>query len=682
MTDITKRIVVVLGMHRSGTSAITRGLQVLSLDLGDKLMGGVPDNNEKGFWEDVEIYAFNEALLKKLDSAWDRLAQLDDRALLRPEFSLERKAAAALLQGKLPDNAVFAFKDPRTSVLLPFWQSIFTQLGLSASYLISIRNPLDVAESLHRRDGFAQVKGLMLWAKYVVGALRYTQQKRRVFVTYDAMLEAPADQLSRIARALELPPPEAAPQALNEFTKEFLSPALRHSVTAFERLSDTLLVSPFVSELYQLLQQLATDGLPTNGKAFDQRWQAFEKRYIEFLPLLAHSDRLEIARAQVTREREHAMQQLAIAIDAQDQALNARQAQATLYDQMLDELTKLRIQIEELHAQHLAAEQALGKLSQEHADTNIAYQQSLSEKADLAGQLGAAQQAVQAVQAAQSSIHSLTEAQTLLQQEHQSAQAEAAQLTETIHKLEQLRSHERLESQSPKEQVISTQAQLETLRREQQLLQEEKAELVASRGQLQHQIQQLQNQCTTEQHNALRLSQQLEQTNTQLARILSSKSWALTKPLCFLRRSMMTKPYWLVRRLISDGAHAAWRSLPIPLDAKQRFKSNLFKGLPFVFRWTQAYRSWQNFTAPIAHNLPTPGYGKAPTSPPLATASAEYVAAGATLPNDNYFNMQHSKNPAPQLRLPVGTPPAQTKSPALAKPWLVATIIAEVKDKK
>lgn len=58
------RIVVVLGMHRSGTSVITRGLQVLGVDLGEKLIGGIAGNNEKGFWEDAEINDFNIPLCR------------------------------------------------------------------------------------------------------------------------------------------------------------------------------------------------------------------------------------------------------------------------------------------------------------------------------------------------------------------------------------------------------------------------------------------------------------------------------------------------------------------------------------------------------------------------------------------------------------------------------------------
>ncbi|WP_137819732.1 glycoside hydrolase family 99-like domain-containing protein [Pseudomonas sp. 2FG] len=711
MAEVTKRIVVVLGMHRSGTSAITRGLQVLSLDLGDKLIGAIPGNNEKGFWEDAEINAFNEALLKKLDSAWHRLAKLDDQVLLRPEFSLERKTATALLQGKLSDNTVFAFKDPRVAILLPFWQNIFAQLDLKASYLIAIRNPLDVAQSLHKRDDFAQVKGLMLWAKHQVGALRGTHQQQRVFVTYDAMLEEPEEQLTRIARALELPPPQSAPQALREYTEEFLTPALRHNVAAHERLTDTQQVSPFIHELYQLLQQLAADSLPANGNALEQRWQAFEQRYLEFLPLLAHSDLLEKARDAATRERESALQQLAIAINTRDQAVNAQQTLAASHEQLFNELTSLRIQLEQLQIQHLAAEQALSKLAQEHAQVSASYEHSLSEKADLIDQLNAAQQAAQeevarltealselaqehaqvsaayqhslsekadlidqlnaAQQAAQEEVARLTETLSELAQEHaqvsaayeyslsekadltdqlnaaqQAAQEEVARLTETLQHVKQLHTQSAQTAQQLQQQLAGTQAQLENLRQEQERLQEEKTGLIArqdetgkalhdtrlsveklndTRDQLQQQVGHLQGQYAAEQHNVLHLSQQLAQTNAQLARIISSKSWFLTKPLRFLRRSMMTRPYRFIRRTFSNTAHAAWHQLPFSSEAKQRFKNTIFKSLPTVFRWTQAYRSWQNFTAPINHNPPAcSAIATAPTQL-QASASAEYI---------------------------------------------------------
>ena len=62
------RLIVVLGMHRSGTSAITRGLQVMGVELGDRMMPPVEGNNSKGFWEDLDLYALNIEILNNIGS--------------------------------------------------------------------------------------------------------------------------------------------------------------------------------------------------------------------------------------------------------------------------------------------------------------------------------------------------------------------------------------------------------------------------------------------------------------------------------------------------------------------------------------------------------------------------------------------------------------------------------------
>ena len=290
---IGKRIVVVLGMHRSGTSVITRGLQVLGVDLGDKLMGGIPGNNEKGFWEDAEINDFNNSLLLKLGSGWDRLNALDEVALLGAEFAQKRNQALNLLRGKLSSDSIFAFKNPRTAILLPFWQVIFNDLDLSVSYLIAVRNPMEVAESLHRRDGISLLKGLLLWVKYSVAAVRGTQGARRMFVSYAALMQDPLSQLKRIAQVLDLPSPETNQQGLFEYTEEFLSPELRHNVSAVDALLAPGQIPPFVSDFYRFLLQLASDKYPPNGEEVERAWLTIEKHYADFVPLLNKFDQLE-----------------------------------------------------------------------------------------------------------------------------------------------------------------------------------------------------------------------------------------------------------------------------------------------------------------------------------------------------------------------------------------------------
>lgn len=70
-------VIVVLGMHRSGTSVITRGLQTMGVGLGHNLMPAIANNNDKGFFEDLEINALNMAMLKSIGSEWDLISPIE-----------------------------------------------------------------------------------------------------------------------------------------------------------------------------------------------------------------------------------------------------------------------------------------------------------------------------------------------------------------------------------------------------------------------------------------------------------------------------------------------------------------------------------------------------------------------------------------------------------------------------
>ena len=250
-----KRIIVVLGMHRSGTSAIARGLKALSVELGDNLMPAVPNNNDRGFWEDMDVYKFNERLFARLGTAWDRLSVVSDSPLSGQTFSAERYEAATLIERKLSKIPVFGVKDPRMSVLLPFWKCIFEDLALDDQYIVALRNPLEVAESLRQRDRFDTTLGLLLWLKYTWAAVQNSADRKRVFVSYRKLVDDPTLQLSRIASTLDLPTPSASSPAMLEYLSEFLTPELLH-----HRISDLELkrqdgMPAAIKDLYSLLDQ-------------------------------------------------------------------------------------------------------------------------------------------------------------------------------------------------------------------------------------------------------------------------------------------------------------------------------------------------------------------------------------------------------------------------------------------
>ena len=77
MKTKNNRLIVVLGMHRSGTSAVTRGLKVLGVSLGETLYGAMAGVNEKGFWEDIHLNALNVEMLDAIESDWSHVGAID-----------------------------------------------------------------------------------------------------------------------------------------------------------------------------------------------------------------------------------------------------------------------------------------------------------------------------------------------------------------------------------------------------------------------------------------------------------------------------------------------------------------------------------------------------------------------------------------------------------------------------
>ena len=244
-------------MHRSGTSAITRGLATLGCTLGDTLIEAIPGVNDKGFWEDVDINTFNQTLLEQHGSDWYRCAQLPADYFQAPPLRVLRQEACGLLVRKLRQGTPLALKEPRLTILLPFWQTVFAELGLQVGYVHVVRHPLEVAQSLLVRDGFSLARSLLLWWFYNVAALRYIQEHPHVVVHYDEFLEDPGCQLQRIAVSLQLPNWDAQAPETRLYLEEFLDPALRHS----ELSDDTLAtVAPDnLVRLYRLLRALSRD---------------------------------------------------------------------------------------------------------------------------------------------------------------------------------------------------------------------------------------------------------------------------------------------------------------------------------------------------------------------------------------------------------------------------------------
>ena len=261
-----QRVVCVLGSHRSGTSALTRCLQLLDVELGDDLMPGKPDN-PRGFWENTRIVAINDAVLAACGRDLDSLLAPDLHAA-GTGLSELRAEATAYIREAFGGSPLWGFKDPRTSRTLPFWLGVFEELRIAPSALVSVRNPCSVAKSMQRRQqryGQAIVSdqfALELWFQYTIDALGASEGMARVIVDYDRLLADPGPELRRVAGALELPNPSTA---LDARARELLEEELNHHRPG--PVTDPSL-APWVERLWGLCRQIA------GGAVEDAGWRA------------------------------------------------------------------------------------------------------------------------------------------------------------------------------------------------------------------------------------------------------------------------------------------------------------------------------------------------------------------------------------------------------------------------
>ena len=122
-------IVLVIGMHRSGTSLISRSMRVFGINHGNQLLARA--DNAKGHWEDLDLLHMNDLLLRYVGKTWSTMSMICSEEIDRLLASDLRAQAARLIDSKVKVCSCYGFKDPRTTLLLPFWQQVLVDCGLT-----------------------------------------------------------------------------------------------------------------------------------------------------------------------------------------------------------------------------------------------------------------------------------------------------------------------------------------------------------------------------------------------------------------------------------------------------------------------------------------------------------------------------------------------------------------------
>ena len=189
---------VVLGMHRSGTSVLTSLLRLLGLWAGgEEDFPPADDHNQEGYWEHRGVWSVDEAILRTLDASWSEVADLDLSRLDEALSARFRERAREVVRD-LDRHGSWVVKDPRLCLLFPFWREI---LERPVGVLIH-RDPLPVARSLAARDGIPIPLGIALWEKYTREALASTLGLPRALVSHRELMADPVATLHRLRERL------------------------------------------------------------------------------------------------------------------------------------------------------------------------------------------------------------------------------------------------------------------------------------------------------------------------------------------------------------------------------------------------------------------------------------------------------------------------------------------------
>ena len=224
---MSSRAILVLGMHRSGTSALTGTLARLGVYPGRTLIAADQVTNPRGFWEPVELVSIHEELLELLGSGWDDGRPLPPGWWEKPEVMLLGERLAVVMANESNGKPLLIIKDPRLCRLLPLWERVLQKVDCRPMYLLCLRHPAEVAASLGKRDGLTQMESYLLWASYTLDAERLTRGETRILVTYEQLLEDWRGVAGDIADSFEIEWPVSLDRAADSI-ESFLEPALRH----------------------------------------------------------------------------------------------------------------------------------------------------------------------------------------------------------------------------------------------------------------------------------------------------------------------------------------------------------------------------------------------------------------------------------------------------------------------
>ncbi len=287
------RAILVVGAGRSGTSAVTRGLSALGVELGDHLKPATA-KNPTGFFEDEDLLRVGKQARASLGLSAESVALIDEQAWAQPRLAALRLEAVETIERRFGDAPVWCFKYAGTLRMLPFWQGVLESARVDVGWVVAARNPLSVARSRAKLDPLrgVQEKSDLEWLVNVVPYFRRLTVHPFVVVDFDLLMEDPSRQLHRLAAALELPLDDASRNRIDGFAKSFLVEGMRHTLFGEADLEKATDVNPLTRDAYMWLRKLATDAISADDPELHRDWARIEHDLALQAPSLRYVDQM------------------------------------------------------------------------------------------------------------------------------------------------------------------------------------------------------------------------------------------------------------------------------------------------------------------------------------------------------------------------------------------------------
>jgi hypothetical protein len=338
-----RTLLLILGMHRSGTSAYTNTFALLGAALPRSLMSG-NISNEKGHFESSRLFLEHDKMLAEIGSQW-----YDWNALSEDFFksTLARKFAARfaeIVREEYEDAELIVVKDPRICRFVPIWREVATLLDATIKIVTPFRNPMEVASSLKRRDNLAIQESLLVWTRHVLDAEFWTRDLPRAFIAYEALLGDWRSVVDRCSKEIGLAFPRRSPKAERQ-VDIYLDRGLRRNMFADNEFLSHSNIPDWTQDAYVSLKKLQTDSRNQEVQRKLDRVRAdFDRVSSNLASVFAERDQRLIEATGANAQKASEMEQRAATLDG---ALRVSQTRLWDVEQQLSEALQQRSYLED-----------------------------------------------------------------------------------------------------------------------------------------------------------------------------------------------------------------------------------------------------------------------------------------------------------------------------------------------